>query len=121
MLPANLKNTLKVPSNVFNWLKLTWILSHYSYFYISCHTATTKIVGNIVNKTALNYFINMANIKCTIFKYTMDFPTMPEKDLKILFTCLYQYKQCISYLSEILNENGTPHGKCIKEYYNIIT
>lgn len=50
----------------------------------------------------------------------MDFPEMTDTDLKILFTGTYQFGQAISYLGEILNDNGTLNMYYVKDQSNIL-
>lgn len=50
----------------------------------------------------------------------MDFPEMTEKDLKILFTGSYQYKQAISYLAEMIDESDNITIQFVKDRTNIL-
>lgn len=43
-----------------------------------------------------------------------DFPEMTQKNLKILFTGLYQSKQAISYLAEIIDDTVTINIQDVK-------
>lgn len=45
----------------------------------------------------------------------MRFPELTENDLQILFTGSYQYSQAISYLAEMLNEDGSLTMQFVKE------
>ena len=50
----------------------------------------------------------------------LNFPELTETDLKILFTITYQYSQAISYLGEILNEDGSLNLQFLKDQSNIL-
>ena len=50
----------------------------------------------------------------------LDLPELTEKDLKILFAVSYQFLQTVSYLTEIMNDNGSIHLQCVKEQANIL-
>ena len=44
-----------------------------------------------------------------------DFPELTEKDLKILFTGSYKLSQAVSYLAEMMNDNGCINLQFVKE------
>lgn len=48
------------------------------------------------------------------------FPELTENDLQILFTGSYQYSQAISYLAEMLNEDGSLTMQFVKEQSNTL-
>ncbi|KMQ85970.1 hypothetical protein RF55_11319 [Lasius niger] len=50
----------------------------------------------------------------------LNFPELTETDLKILFTGTYQYSQAISYLGEILNEDGSLNLQFLKDQSNVL-
>lgn len=50
----------------------------------------------------------------------LNFPELTETDLKILFTGTYQYSQAISYLREILNEDGSLNLQFLKDQSNVL-
>lgn len=50
----------------------------------------------------------------------IDFPELTEKDLKILFTGTYQLSQAISYLAEMMNDDGTINLQFVKDQTNIL-
>lgn len=50
----------------------------------------------------------------------LDFCTMTETDLKLFFTGTYQYTQAISYLAEMLTDDGILNIHVVKESSNII-
>lgn len=50
----------------------------------------------------------------------LDFPELTERDLKILFTGLYQFSQAVSYLAEMMTESDSPNIKYLKKPPNII-
>ena len=47
----------------------------------------------------------------------LDFPELTEKDLKILFTGSYQHSQVVSYLAEMMSDNGSVILQFVKEHY----
>ena len=49
-----------------------------------------------------------------------DFPEMTDKDLKILFTGSYQLSQAVSYLAEMMNEDGSLNLQFVKDATNIL-
>lgn len=49
-----------------------------------------------------------------------DFPELTEQDLKIFFTGSYQMSQAVSYLAEMMNEDGTITLQYVKITPNII-
>ncbi|XP_058810622.1 uncharacterized protein LOC131675604 [Phymastichus coffea] len=51
----------------------------------------------------------------------VDFPEMSERDFKILFSGTYQLAMAISYLAEMLDEEGNLQLKYLKEHKNIIS
>ena len=50
----------------------------------------------------------------------LDFPELTEKDLKIVFTGSYQLSQAVSYLTEMMNDNGSINLQFVKEQTNIL-
>ncbi|KAI4482004.1 hypothetical protein M0804_009023 [Polistes exclamans] len=50
----------------------------------------------------------------------MNFPEMTEKDLKLLFTGSYQYKQAISYLAEMMDESDNITIQFVKDQTNVL-
>ena len=50
----------------------------------------------------------------------VDFPDLTEEQLKILFTGLYQLKQAVSYLAEMLDEADTMNLKYHRDNTNIL-
>ena len=48
----------------------------------------------------------------------LDFPELTEKDLKILFTDSYQHSQAVSYLAEMINDNGSINLQFVKKQAN---
>lgn len=50
----------------------------------------------------------------------MDFPEMTEKDLKLLLTGSYQYKQAISYLAEMMDESDNITIQFVKDQTNVL-
>lgn len=50
----------------------------------------------------------------------LDFPEMTEKDLKILFTGSYQLSQAVSYLAEMMNDDGIINLQFVKDQTNIL-
>jgi hypothetical protein len=50
----------------------------------------------------------------------MDFPEMTEKDLKLLLTGSYQYKQAISYLAEMIDESDNITIQFVRDKTNIL-
>ena len=50
----------------------------------------------------------------------IDFPDMTEKDLKLLFTDSYQYKQAISYLAEMMDESDNITIQFVRDKTNIL-
>ena len=48
------------------------------------------------------------------------FPEMTEKDLKILFKGSYQLSQAVSYLAEMMYDNGPINLQFVKEQVNIL-
>ena len=50
----------------------------------------------------------------------MDFPEMTENDLKVLFTGSYQLSQAVSYLAEIMDDNGNINANFLKANKSIV-
>ncbi|CAH2104791.1 unnamed protein product [Euphydryas editha] len=50
----------------------------------------------------------------------LDFPEMSEEQLKLFFTGTYQYCQAISYLAEMLNDDGTLNIEFLKDQSHIL-
>ncbi|CAH2088785.1 unnamed protein product [Euphydryas editha] len=50
----------------------------------------------------------------------LDFPELTENQLKILFSGTYQFSQAISYLAEVIDEDGHLNLKFVKEKSNIL-
>jgi len=50
----------------------------------------------------------------------MDFPEMTENDLKVLFTGSYQLSQAVSYLAEIMDDNGIINANFLKENKSVL-
>lgn len=50
----------------------------------------------------------------------LDFPEMSERDLKILFTGLYQLSQAVSYLAEMIDTNGKLNIEHVKNEKNVL-
>lgn len=50
----------------------------------------------------------------------LDFPEMTEKDLKILFTGSYQLSQAVSYLAELINNDGSINLQFVQDKKNIL-
>ena len=50
----------------------------------------------------------------------LDFPELTEKDLKISSMGSYQLSQAVSYLAEMMNDNGSINLKFEKEQANIL-
>ena len=49
-----------------------------------------------------------------------DFPEMTDKDLKILFTGSYQLSEAVSYLAEMMNEDGSINLQFVNFATNIL-
>ena len=49
-----------------------------------------------------------------------DFPDMTVKELNILFTGFYQFKQAISYLAEMIDESDNLNIQYVKDKTNIL-
>jgi hypothetical protein len=49
-----------------------------------------------------------------------DFPQLDDTALKILFTGSYQFKQAISYLAEIMDDDGNVHIRRVKDQSTIL-
>ena len=49
-----------------------------------------------------------------------DFSELTEKDLKIWFTDSYQLSQAVSYLEQVINDNGPINLQLVKEQANIL-
>ena len=45
---------------------------------------------------------------------------MTDKDLKVLFTGSYQLSQAVSYLAEMMNEDGSINLQFVKDETNIL-
>lgn len=50
----------------------------------------------------------------------LDFPEISETQLTIFFTGTYQYSQAISYLAEMMKEDGSIDMHYVKDRYNIL-
>ncbi|KAI4476896.1 hypothetical protein M0804_002600 [Polistes exclamans] len=50
----------------------------------------------------------------------INFPEKTEKDLKLLFTGSYQYKQAISYLAEMMDESDNITIQFVKDQTNVL-
>ena len=50
----------------------------------------------------------------------LGFLELREKDLKILYTGSYQLSQTVSYLAEMMNDNGSINSQFVKEQANIL-
>lgn len=50
----------------------------------------------------------------------LDFPEMTDKDLKIFFTGLNELSQAVSYLAEMINENGSIDLQFVKYATDIL-
>ena len=48
------------------------------------------------------------------------FPELTEKDRKILFTGLYKLSKAVSYLAEMMNDNGSMNLQFVKKQANIL-
>lgn len=49
-----------------------------------------------------------------------DFPELTEKELKFFFTGTYQFTQAVSYLAEMIDEDGNIEIQYVKEAPNIV-
>ena len=50
----------------------------------------------------------------------LDFPELTKKDVKLLFTGSYQLSQAVSYLAEMMYDNGPINLQFVKEQANIL-
>ena len=50
----------------------------------------------------------------------MNFPEITKNELKVLFTGSYQLSQAVSYLAEIMDDNGIINANFLKENKGIV-
>ncbi|KAH9512011.1 hypothetical protein DERF_010427 [Dermatophagoides farinae] len=89
-----------------------------------------EIINSMKSSNDVNSLAEMVeqgrwNTKRSLFKTfssddALDFPRMSIKELKIFFTGSYQLSQAISYLAEMLKEDGTLSLKFAKESNDIL-